>query len=137
MLRPMSRPALLAILLGGTPALCGCDPADAASAALAALGRPSFREVDAGRARQWLARGDAVLLQARGDAPPARRVAGAELVAPDAPLAEAAAERRIVIVSEEPELGLRLGARLARAGRTRVAVVSGGLPRWEPAPEEE
>jgi hypothetical protein len=137
MLPRMLRPVLLAVLLAGAQALLGCDPGDGAGLVLAALCRPSFREVDASRAHRWLARGDALLLQVRGDEPPARRVAGAELVVPDAPLAEAPAERRIVIVSEEPELGLRLGARLARAGRTHVAVVSGGLPSWEPRREEE
>jgi hypothetical protein len=137
MLPPMPRAVLLAILLGGVPSLQGCDPADGVSAGLTALGRPSFREVDAGHARRWLADGGALLLQVRGDEPPARRLAGAELVVADAPLAEAPAERRIVIVSEEPELGLRLAARLARAGRTHVAVVSGGLPSWEPEPVEE
>jgi hypothetical protein len=137
MLRRMRRGVRLAIGIGGAAALLGCDAADAASSALAVFGRPTFREVDAGDARRWLEHGDALLLQAQGDVPPARRVAGAELVAADGPLAESPAERRIVIVSEEPELGLRLGARLARAGRTHVAVVSGGLPRWETGSAEE
>lgn len=59
------------------------------------------------------------------------------MVAPGEPLAEDAAGRRIVIVAEEPDLGLRLGARLARTGLTGVAVVPGGLPAWDDEDREE
>jgi hypothetical protein len=133
MLPRMSRPALFALALGAAAAGAACD----APRGLAALGRPSFREVDAQRGRDLVREGGALLLQARGDAQPAHRVRGARMVAPGEPLAEDAAGRRIVIVAEEPDLGLRLGARLARAGLTGVTVVSGGLPAWDDDYREE
>jgi hypothetical protein len=134
----MPRSALLALWLAGATLTLGCDAQDVAGRVLAACGRPSFREVDAARAQRWRSDGDLLLLQARGEEPPARRVPGAALVAAaDGAPAEAAPGRRIVVVAEETELGLRLGARLARAGVARVAVVSGGLPAWQPEPREE
>jgi hypothetical protein len=33
--------------------------------------------------------------------------------------------------TEESDLGFRLGAELARAGASNVAVVPGGLPAWD------
>jgi hypothetical protein len=135
-LPPMSRPALLAIVLSAAAAALGCDLREPKSAALAALGWPSFREIEAPQAREAV-RGGALLLQARGEDHPARRAAGARLVLPGQPLDEAARGRTIVVVAEEPELGFQLGARLARAGETRVAVVPGGLPAWETEATEE
>jgi hypothetical protein len=128
----MPRSAWLALGLAVVPAALGCDAQDAAGRVLAALGEASFREVDAARAQRWRADGELLLLQARGDEPPARRVAGAALVAAADGALEGGPERRVVIVAEERDLALRLGARLARAGVPRVAVVSGGLPSWEP-----
>jgi len=125
----MSRPALFAIALGAAAAASGCDFRARSAQALGRLGVPSFREVDPQQARDAV-RGGALLLQARGEAPPARNAAGARLVASDQPLDEALAGHRIVVLAEQPELGLRLGARLARAGATDVAVVPGGLPAW-------
>jgi hypothetical protein len=132
----MSRPALLAIALGAASAAAGCDLRETASVALAGAGRPSFREVEAPQARAAV-RGGALLLQARGAEPPARRAAGARLVEAGAPLDEAELAHRIVVLAEEPELGLRLGAQLARAGAARVAVVAGGLPAWNEQKTEE
>jgi len=125
----MSRPALFAIALGAAAAASGCDFRARSAQALGRLGVPSFREVDPQQARDAV-RGGALLLQARGEAAPARNAAGARLVASDQPLDEALAGHRIVVLAEQPELGLRLGARLARAGATDVAVVPGGLPAW-------
>ena len=127
----MSRPALLALALGAASAAAGCD----VGSALAAVGRPSFREIDSQQARSLVA-GGALLLQARGEAQPGHRVPGARMVAPGEPLADEEAGRRIVIVAEESDLGLRLGARLARAGATGVTVVPGGLPAWDEKREE-
>jgi hypothetical protein len=127
MLPRMSRPALLALALGAVSAGSGCD----VGGALAALGKPTFREVDARQARDWVREGDALLVQARGTGQPAHRLRGARMMAPGEALAEDAKGRRIVIVAEEADLGLSLGARLARAGVTGVAVVSGGLPAWD------
>ena len=129
----MSRPGLLAFALGAASAAAGCD----VGSALAVLGRPSFREIDAQQARRLVEDGDAFLLQARGEGQPGHRVPGARMVAPGEPLAEGTAGRRIVIVAEEPELGFRLGARLARAGATGVTVVPGGLPAWDDENREE
>jgi hypothetical protein len=42
-----------------------------------------------------------------------------------------------VIVAEEADFGLSLGARLARAGIADVAVVSGGLPAWDDEKSKE
>ena len=101
------------------------------AAALAALGRASVQLVDAPTGARLAAGGD-VVLQARGDDGASARVPAARAVRDGEPLAEPPAGRRFVVVSAEPELGLRLGARLARAGAARVAVVSGGLPFWGP-----
>jgi rhodanese-related sulfurtransferase len=135
MLPRMSRPALLAIALAAW-ALPGCDVREEAGAALGAVGVASFREVPAPEARRLAEGGDALLLQVRGEDPPARRIPGARLVGGDEAPEEAAGGRRVVVLAEAPELGFRLGARLARAGATRVAVVSGGLPAWAPGEEE-
>jgi hypothetical protein len=129
----MSRPALFALALGAVAAGAGCD----LDGALAALGKPSFREVDARQARDWVRDGGALLLQARGEGQPAHRLRGARMVAPGEALAEDDAGRRIVIVAEEADFGLSLGARLARAGIADVAVVSGGLPAWDDEKSKE
>jgi hypothetical protein len=131
----MSRPALLVIALAAW-ALPGCDVREEASAALGSLGMASFRTIDGREARRLAEGGDALLLQARGEEPPARRIPGARMMAPDDALDEAPGGRRIVVLAEAQELGFRLGARLARAGATRVAVVPGGLPAWEPLEEK-
>ena len=133
----MSRPVLLALAVGTAYAVPGCDVRGSATAALAATGTPSFREVAPSEAHRLVENDGALLLQARGDAPPDRRAYGARLVAPGEALAEASAGRRIVVVSEERALGFRLGARLAREGATGVAVMMGGLPEWEQSNREE
>ena len=137
MLRPMSRPVLLALAVGTACAVAGCDVRGGVTAALAVGGTPSFREVAPSEAHRLVEGDGALLLQARGDAPPERLVRGARLVAPGDTLAEASAGRRIVIVSGERALGFRLGARLAREGATGVAVMMGGLPEWEQSNREE
>jgi hypothetical protein len=137
MLTPMSRAARLALALGAASAaagLLGCDPADAAGAALRALGRPVLRELPPEEARARVENG-ALLLQARGEGAPARRLPGARIVRPDEPLAPPDRGHSFVVVAEKPDAGFRLGARLARAG-ARVAVVPGGLPSWESPTEE-
>jgi len=133
MLRPMSRPVLLALAIGSA----GCDVHGAAGAALATLGTPSFREVASGEAHRMVEREGALLVQARGDARPSHRIQGAHLMALGEGLAEGEAERRIVVVSEEPALGFQLGAQLAREGATGVAVMMGGPPEWERPDGEE
>ena len=129
----MLRSALLGLALGAASAGTACD----APSALAVLGRPSFREIDAQSARGLVEEGGALLLQARGEGQPAHRVRGARMLAPGEALAEDAPGPRIVIVAEEPDLGFRLGARLARAGLTGVTVVPGGLPAWDDEDREE
>lgn len=135
-LPPMSRPVLLALAVG-TVCSASCDVRGAAGAALASLGTPSFREVAPREAHRLVERGGARLVQARGEEPPAHHLSGAQLVAPGEGLADGEAERRIVVVSEEPALGLQLGAQLARKGATGVAVMMGGLPEWERPDREE
>lgn len=127
----MLRSALLALAIGAAPAAQGCDPARAAAAALVAVGRPALRVVDAADGARLAHAG--LLLQARGAPSGARSVPGAQAVREGEPLAEAPAGRSFVVVSDEPELALRLGARLAREGAATVAVVAGGLPPWGPA----
>lgn len=129
----MSRPSLLALALAAASAAAGCD----LGTALAAVGHPSFRELEAGEGRAVAARDDVLLVQARGEGQPAHRVRGARMLAPEEPLAEALGASRILIVSEQPELGFRLAARLSRAGATGVMVVSGGLPAWDEKTREE
>jgi hypothetical protein len=137
MLPPMVGPALLAIAIGAGAAATGCgDLREPGGTLLAALGHPSFREVDAEKAGEAV-HGGALLLQARGAQHPSRSTPGARLVTPEQPLDAGDLGRRIVVVAEEPELALQLGARLARAGATRVAVVPGGLPAWRTETTEE
>jgi len=127
----MQRAALLALAIGAAPGAPSCGVAQAAATALAALGRPSLQLVDPPAGAHLAAAGDAVL-QARGEGSDDGIVPAARTVRDGEPLAEAPAGRRFVVVSAEPELALRLGARLARAGAAQVAVVSGGLPAWGP-----
>jgi hypothetical protein len=124
------RPALVALAVSAAPAAPACGPARLAAAGLAALGQPSLRLVEPAEGAR-LARAD-VLLQARGEAE-ARRLPGALTVRDGEPLAEPPSGRRFVVVSHEPDLALRLAARLAREGAAEVAVVAGGLPAWGPA----
>jgi hypothetical protein len=126
----MQRAALLALAIGAAPGAPSCG-VQAAAATLAALGRPSLQLVDPLAGARLAAAGDAVL-QARGEGSADGIVPAALAVRDGEPLAEAPAGRRFVVVSAEPELALRLGARLARAGAAQVAVVSGGLPAWGP-----
>jgi len=124
--------ALLALAaVGVAPGAPGCDPRAAAATALAALGHPSVQLVDAPEGARLAASGG-LLLQIRGEERLARAVPGARLVREAESLADAPAGRSFVVISDEPELGLRLGARLAREGAAQVALVEGGLPAWGP-----
>jgi|GEM_PF-5248396 len=128
----MRRSALLALALGAATAASACDARDVAGASLAALGRPSLREVDAEDGAR-LVRDGGLVLEARGATGAAPGFPGALAVREGEDLAEPPAGRRFVVVSEDPEQALRLGARLAREGAARVAVVTGGLPAWSAA----
>ena len=84
MLPRMSRPALLALALGSRVGGRRLRPAD--ERALAAVGRPSFREIDS---QQASASRDGRRAAAPGRAErrsPAQRVPGARMVAPEEPL---------------------------------------------------
>lgn len=130
----MRSAALVALALGVAPGAPSCGAAQAASGALALVGRESFEVIEIPAAARLAAAGD-VVLQARGIESAGRMVAAAQSVRGDEPLAEATAGRRFVVVSAEPELALRLGARLARDRAAHVTVVSGGLPAWGPPHE--
>ena len=132
----MGRATLLALAFGAAPGAGGCDASQALAHALAAIGRPTLRVVDAGAAADLAAAGG-TLLEARGDelAPWRAEIPGATAVREGAPLADLPPGHTFVVVSQQPELALKLAARLARAGTAPVAVVADGLPAWGPALE--
>ena len=69
------------------------------------------------------------------------RVSGTELLGSRAPLPpELTGSETVVILAEDVDEGLRMAARLARAGIQEVAVIRGGVAAWqaarEPAPTD-
>jgi hypothetical protein len=132
----MARATLLALAFGAAPGAGSCDASQALARALAAAGRPTVHVVDAATAADLAAAGG-TLVEARGDelGRGIAEIPGATAVRDGAPLAELPAGRTFVVVSQEPELALKLGARLAREGAGPVAVVADGLPGWGPALE--
>ncbi len=95
-----------------------------------------IREVDVGGGARLLEDPTAVLLQVRGPDWRGPRVEGTELVASREPLpAELAGASHVVILAEDVGEGLRMAARLSRAGIQRVAVVRGGVAAWQAARE--
>lgn len=133
---PLLTPPLVA-LAGAALASLACDARGTAGGMLGAAGCARFEEVAADEAQRWLERDGALLLQARGERSPARALRGARIVPVGAPLAPPAAGHTIVVVAEEPELGLELAAALAREGAARVGFVAGGLPSFERGRESE
>jgi len=99
----------------------------------------SFREVPAHEGLRLAAEPGAHLLQVgvSWSGP----VSGAQMVEPDGPWPDAAAEGdSVVILAKDPKAGYRLAARMARSGIQGVVVVSDGLDAWraqqESQPEE-
>ncbi|MBW2235706.1 MAG: hypothetical protein JRG85_09930 [Deltaproteobacteria bacterium] len=65
-------------------------------------------------------------------------VSGAQLVQPDGPWPDAAAEAGpVVILAPDPKAGYRLAARMARSGIQGVVVVSDGLDAWRAQQESQ
>ena len=91
-----------------------------------------IREVSAGEGVRLLEDPAAVLLQVRGDDWTGARVEGTALVAADDPLPQGL-EGRVVVLAEDLDQGLRLAARLSRAGIQDVSVVRGGVAAWQAA----
>jgi hypothetical protein len=96
----------------------------------------SFREVPAAEGLRLAAEPGAHLLQVgavRGGT-----VSGAQLIGPEGPWPDAAAEEGpVVILAPEPEAGYRLAARMARSGIQGVVVVSDGLDTWRALQESQ
>jgi hypothetical protein len=126
----MRRVPAVALLLVTALGAAGCDW----SGVLARLGRRSLREVDADRARAWIEEGRGVLVQVRDLEERLPALPGALRMAPDAPVPEAVRAERgwVVVVGSQRDAALRLGAHLARAGVTRVAVATGDVAALAP-----
>ena len=127
----MRSAAFLALAFGASAGARACDVHELAAGGLAAFGIPTFQQVDAHAGARLAAVGDAVV-EALAPEAPAAGARDARAIRDGEPLAQAPAGRRFVVVSEEPDLALRLAARLAREGAARVTVVADGLPAWGP-----
>jgi rhodanese-related sulfurtransferase len=93
-----------------------------------------IREVDVGDGARLLEDPAAILLQVRGPDWKGPRVDGTELVASRDPLPPGlAGSATVVILAEDFDEGLRMAARLSRAGIQEVAVVRGGVAAWQAA----
>jgi hypothetical protein len=125
--------ALVVLAVAAAPGAGGCEASRAVAGALAAAGRPSLRLVAAPAGARLAAAGER-LLEAHAEALHTP-LPGATPVRDGAPLAESPRGHTFLVVSEEPELALRLAARLAREGAAQVAVVADGRPAWRPALE--
>jgi rhodanese-related sulfurtransferase len=93
-----------------------------------------IREVDVGEGDRLLEDPDAILLQVRGPGWKGPRLAGTEVLDASAPLPPGLADSRtVVVLAEDLGEGLRMAARLSRAGIQGVAVVKGGVAAWQAA----
>ena len=100
-----------------------CEPAsDVLVEALDLVGLRSIRELPADRALRW-AEGDGVIVVGAGGIGAGEAVAAARRGELGAAL----------VISDEPDSGLRIAAELARAGVARVGVVRGGRRAWAEA----
>jgi hypothetical protein len=96
----------------------------------------SFREVPATEGLRLAAEPGAHLLQVGGAK--GGPVSGAQLVEPDGPWPDAAAEPGpVVILAPDPKASYRLAARMARAGIQGIVVVSDGLDAWRAQQESQ
>jgi len=125
MLDRMRRRLLAAAALGVV--LAACDPGW-----LHERGLRVIREVSAGEGMRLLEDPGTALIQVRGDAWTGVRVEGTALVAEQDPLPEQVAGR-VVVLAEGLDEGMRMAARLSRAGIRDVAVVRGGVAAWQAA----
>lgn len=130
MLRPtMASPRLAWLCLPLLLALGACD----AGGWLRWLDVPSFRAVSVAEARRLAADPYAQLVQARRSSGPTLAVTGARVLdlEGDLPQDLATTDRPVVVLANDPDDGMRLAARLARAGIQGVALVEGGVSAWE------
>jgi rhodanese-related sulfurtransferase len=111
-------------------AVAACDPGW-----LETRGLHVIREVSVGEGARLLEDPEAQLIQVRGPEWTGVRVAGTSLVAARDPLPPELADGavRIIVLAEELDQGLRMAARLSRAGIQEVAVVRGGVAAWQAA----
>jgi hypothetical protein len=116
---------LATVLLAGSAA-CELD------AWLERRGMASFREVGSDEARALLAEPTSLLVQAEEPRRRGGRVAEALLLPSSKPLPDAVIQGSgaVVVLAHDLRAGRRLAARLVRAGRSPVAVVSGGVEAW-------
>jgi len=122
----------------------GCDTASGERLGWAPSGLRVIREVSAGEGLRLLEDPETLLVQVRGPSRASHRVAGTEIVGARDPLPSHVAEASatVVILAEDASEGMRVAARLSRAGIQGVAIVRGGVAAWEAArrsdhPEQE
>jgi rhodanese-related sulfurtransferase len=91
-----------------------------------------FREIGSEEARALLSEPTSLLVQAEDPPGPGGRVAEALLLPSSKPLPASVIQGSgaVVVLAHELRVGRRLAARLVRAGRSRVAVVRGGIEAW-------
>ncbi len=119
---PLRRIALLLALFGTA---CGLENSRSA------LDGPRFREVSAAEGHRLLQRPGVVLVQALASRERGRPVQRAEPIGEDMSLPAGVADSAAVVVfAADPEAGVRLAARLARAGIQDISVVRGGVSAW-------
>jgi rhodanese-related sulfurtransferase len=94
-----------------------------------------IREVSAGEGLRLLEDPETVLVQVREPTRRTNRVAGTEIVSARDPLPSHVTESSatVVILAEDASEGMRVAARLSRAGIRDVAIVRGGVAAWEAA----
>jgi rhodanese-related sulfurtransferase len=135
MLRRMLRwlPAPLLGLLA--LASVGCDAGSGDREGWGLPGMRVIREVSAGEGLRLLEDAETVLVQVREPSRRSHRVAGTEIVNALDPLPIQVTESSatVVILAEDASEGMRVAARLSRAGIQDVAIVRGGIAAWEAA----
>ena len=113
----------------------GCDPGSVDREGWSLPGMRVIREVSAGEGLRLLEDDETVLVQVRELTRRTHRVAGTEIVSARDPLPSHVTESSatVVILAEDEREGMRVAARLSRAGIQDVAIVRGGVAAWEAA----
>lgn len=113
----------------------GCDTGTGDRVGWVVPGMRVIREVSAGEGLRLLEDPETILVQVREPTRSSHRVAGTEIVGARDPLPSfvTGSSATVVILAEDASEGMRVAARLARAGIQGVAIVRGGVAAWEAA----